>query len=92
MTEILEELNASIADKEEDLKYIEKLNNTVDKVKYLRLIKKYTQSESAALMGISTRHVRRLEKKIKKIWKCPQKCPVCVLPQVGHFMYNIHKE
>ena len=67
MTEILEELNASIADKEEDLKYIEKLNNTVDKVKYLRLIKKYTQVQAANLIGISARQVQRIEKKLKKI-------------------------
>lgn len=66
MTEILEELNASIADKEEDLKYIEKLNNTVDKVKYLRLIKKYTQVQAANLIGISARQVQRIEKKLKK--------------------------
>ena len=63
---MLKELDLSIANKESDLMYISKLNNTKDKVKYLRLIKNYTQSSAAEMIGISTRHVRRIEKNIKK--------------------------
>ena len=63
--EMIKELDLSIANKEADLIYISKLNNTKDKVKYLRLIKNYTQSSAAEMIGISTRHVRRIEKNIK---------------------------
>lgn len=62
---MLKELDTSIADKNRDYEYISKLNRTIDKVKYLRLVKNYTQSSAAEIIGISTRHVRRLEKKIK---------------------------
>lgn len=62
---ILNELAISIADREEDKEYISKLNNTRDKVKYLRIIKKYTQKETAELIGISKRQVQRLEKEVK---------------------------
>lgn len=64
--EILKELEMSIANREADLIYISKLNNTTDKVRYLRFIKKYTQASAAEMIGISTRHVRRVEKNIKK--------------------------
>ena len=50
---------------EEDRQYIKKLKRTSDKVLYLRFIKKYTQEEVAAMIGISSRHVRRIEKNIK---------------------------
>ena len=62
---ILNELAISIADREEDKEYISKLNNNRDKVKYLRIIKKYTQKETAELIGISKRQVQRLEKEVK---------------------------
>jgi DNA-directed RNA polymerase specialized sigma subunit len=64
---ILNELDASIADKEKDLQYINKLNKTKDKVKYIRLVKDYTQVEAAEIIGISLRHVQRIEKNLKKI-------------------------
>ena len=63
--EILKELDTSIADKNRDYEYISKLNRTIDKVKYLRLVKNYTQSSAAEIIGISPRHVRRLERKLK---------------------------
>lgn len=62
---IKKDLDLSIADKEKDLEYIEKLNNNKDKVKYLRLIKHYTQEETATLIGISPRQVQRIDKIIK---------------------------
>ena len=62
---IKKDLDLSIADKEKDLEYIKKLNNNKDKVKYLRLIKHYTQEEAATLIGISPRQVQRIDKIIK---------------------------
>ena len=64
-TEMLKELDTSIADIKKDSDYVAKLNRTIDKVKYLRLVKSYTQSSAAEIIGISPRHVRRLEKKLK---------------------------
>lgn len=65
--EILKELEMSIANREADLIYISKLNNTTDKVRYLRLIKNYTQSSAAEMIGISSRQVQRIEKKLKNM-------------------------
>ena len=64
---ILDELDISFADKAKDEDYINKLNKTKDKVKYLRLVKNYTQMETAFLIGISERQVQRIEKTLKKI-------------------------
>ena len=62
---ILRELDNSIANENEDKKYISKLNRTKDKVKYLRIVKGYTQEKTAELIGITSRQVRRIEKEIK---------------------------
>ncbi|NFI04338.1 RNA polymerase subunit sigma [Clostridium botulinum] len=62
---ILDELNVSIVDKVKDEEYVNKLKKTKDKVKYLRLIKNYTQMETASLIGISERQVQRIEKNLK---------------------------
>lgn len=64
--EILEELNNSVANREKDISYINKLKSTKDKVKYLRIIKGYKQIEVSEMIGISLRQVQRVEKKIKK--------------------------
>lgn len=63
---VLKELDMSISSIEEDKKYISKLRRNKDKVTYLRIIKKYTQLQSAELIGISLRQVQRIEKEIKK--------------------------
>ena len=62
---ILKELDLSLADRKKDKEYIIKLMDTKDKVRYLRIVKGYTQTESAEIIGISTRQIQRLEKKIK---------------------------
>lgn len=62
---VMRELDISISDEKTDKEYINKLNRTVDKVKYLRFVKSYTQVKAAEIIGISSRHVRRIEKKIK---------------------------
>ena len=64
---ILNDLNAAVADKENDIIYIKCLNRNKDKVKYLRIIKNYTQEEVAEIIGISSRQVRRIEKNLKNI-------------------------
>lgn len=62
---ILEELDSRIAEEEKDSLYVSKLNKTIDKVKYLRMLKKYTQVKTAEIIGISVRQVQRIEKNLK---------------------------
>ncbi|ALB46235.1 RNA polymerase sigma factor [Clostridium beijerinckii] len=64
---ILRELDVSISNIEKDKEYISKLNSNKDKVAYLRIIKSYTQIETASLIGISVRQVQRIERNIKNI-------------------------
>lgn len=64
---ILKELEISKADEEKDKEYINKLNRTKDKVKYLRLVKEYTQEDAAAMINISTRQLQRIEKELRKV-------------------------
>lgn len=61
---LLKELELVKADEEKDKEYISKLNKTEDKVKYLRLIKGYTQEKTAEIIEKSTRQVQRVERKI----------------------------
>lgn len=65
--EILKELDTSIASKEKDIEYVNKLNRTIDKVKYLRIVKGYKQSEVAEMINRSPRQIQRIEKKLKNI-------------------------
>lgn len=62
---ILNELNKSISDIEKDKQYIKKFNKTRDKVKYLRLVKGYTQEKTANIIDISVRQVQRIERDLK---------------------------
>ncbi len=64
---LIKELNVTISDKEKDKEYINKLNRTEDKVKYLRFIKRYTQKNSAKMIGITERHVKRIERCLKNV-------------------------
>lgn len=48
-----------------DKEYLDLLENNMQKVEYLRIVKGYTQAETAQLIGISERQVQRIEKKIK---------------------------
>ena len=65
VTEKLKEIDAYITDKEKDIEYIRKLKGTRNKVKYLRL-KEYSQEEAAEMIGITTRHVQRIEKELRE--------------------------
>ena len=64
---LLKELEIVKADEEKDKEYVNKLNRTKDKVKYLRLVKGYTQEDAAAIINISTRQLQRIEKEIRKV-------------------------
>lgn len=65
---ILNELNKSISDIEKDKQYIKKFNKTRDKVKYLRLVKGYTQEKTANIIDISVRQVQRIERDLKSVY------------------------
>lgn len=64
---IKREIDISLSNKEKDNEYINKLNRTEDKVKYLRLVKGYTQKDSAKIIGITKRQVQRIEKNLKNV-------------------------
>lgn len=65
---ILNELNKSISDIEKDKQYIKKFNKTRDKVKYLRLVKGYTQEKTANIIDISIRQVQRIERELRSAY------------------------
>jgi DNA-directed RNA polymerase specialized sigma subunit len=62
---LLKELEIAKADEEKDKEYISKLKRTKDKVKYLRLVKGYTQRDTARMIGITERHVQRVDRALK---------------------------
>lgn len=62
---IKREIDVALSDPEKDRAYISKLNKTKDKVRYLRVVKGYGQVQAAKLIGISDRHIRRIEKELK---------------------------
>ena len=65
---ILNELNKSISDIEKDKQYIKKFDKTRDKVKYLRLVKGYTQEKTANIIDISIRQVQRIERELRSAY------------------------
>lgn len=64
MVELDEQILQSANCLVEDKKYLELLENKEQKVKYLRIIRGYTQEKTADILGISDRHVRRIEKRL----------------------------
>jgi DNA-binding XRE family transcriptional regulator len=64
---ILRELDISVQNEEKDKRYISKLGKSEDKVKYLRLIKNYSQEKAAKIIGITKRQVQRIEKKFNHV-------------------------
>ena len=64
------ELDIYLSDEKNDKEYVSKLNRTIDKVKYLRFVKKYTQKQCAKIIGISERHEQRVERKIRMSYIC----------------------
>lgn len=64
-TTIKRDIDVALSDPEKDKEYISKLNKTKDKVRYLRVVKGYGQVEAANLIGITDRHIRRIEKELE---------------------------
>ena len=58
----LEEL---LTDPVKDKEFVDKLKNNKDKVRFLRA-KKYTQDETASIIGINPRTVQRIEKSLRE--------------------------
>lgn len=66
MLEILEQINFT---EEKDIINVKNLNTNQEKVKYLRILRRYTQERTAEMIGISLRQVQRIEKKLKNVIK-----------------------
>ena len=66
MLEILEQINFT---EEKDLMNVKNLNTNEEKVKYLRILRRYTQEKTAEMIGISLRQVQRIDKKLKNVIK-----------------------
>ena len=64
--EILEQINFT---EEKDLMNVKNLNTNEEKVKYLRILRRYTQEKTAEMIGISLRQVQRIDKKLKNVIK-----------------------
>lgn len=64
---ILRVLDISVQNEEKDKQYIESLGRNEDKVKYLRLVKNYSQEKAARIIGITKRQVQRIEKKFSNV-------------------------
>ena len=65
MIDLDEQLLISISMQIDEKEYVELLKNNHQKVKYYRFVKRYTQSETAEILNISERQVRRIEKELK---------------------------
>lgn len=63
--DIIAGLDLALSDEEKDKIYVSKLNRNKDKVKYLRIVKCYTQEKTADIAGISVRQVQRIDKLLK---------------------------
>ena len=66
MLEILEQINFT---EEKDIINVKNLNTNQEKVKYLRILRRYTQERTAEMIGISLRQVQRIDKKLKNVIK-----------------------
>ncbi len=49
----------------DDKEYLTCLDNIEQKVKYLRVVKGYTQEKAAEILKVTERQIRRIEKRIK---------------------------
>lgn len=54
-----------LTDPVKDKEFVDKLKNNKDKVRFLRA-KKYTQDETASIIGINPRTVQRIEKSLRE--------------------------
>lgn len=62
--ELDKEILSNIKKEIDTEEYLKLLTDNKQKVRFLRIIKRYTQSQTAEIIGISERQVRRIEKNI----------------------------
>lgn len=62
LLELNEEILLSLKMEVDEKEYLELLTNNYQKVKFLRVVKGYTQAKTAEILDISDRTVRRIEK------------------------------
>ena len=65
MIDLDRELIATSGIRIDDNEYLTCLDNIEQKVKYLRVVKGYTQEKAAEILELSVRHIKRIEKRIK---------------------------
>jgi len=65
LIELDQELIDSKGEEYDDKLYLSLLKTNVQKVKYLRIVREYTQTKISEILGISERHVRRIELELK---------------------------
>lgn len=64
LLELDEQILLSLKRDVDEKEYLELLNTNSQKVKFLRVVKGYTQAKTAKILGISIRQVQRLENSI----------------------------
>lgn len=65
MIDLDEQLLISISMQIDEKEYVKLLKNNHQKVRYYRFVKGYKQEDAAAIIGISTRQLQRIEKELK---------------------------
>lgn len=65
LLDLTEEVILSLKREVDEKEYLRLLTNNYQKVKFLRIVKGYTQAKTAEILDISDRTVQRLESKIK---------------------------
>lgn len=65
LLELNEEILLSLKMEVDEKEYLGLLTNNYQKVKFLRIVKGYTQAKTGEIIGISERTVQRLESNIK---------------------------
>lgn len=66
LLELNEEILLSLKMEVDEKEYLGLLTNNYQKVKFLRIVKGYTQAKTAEIIGISERQVQRIENNTKK--------------------------
>ena len=64
LLELDEQILLSLKREVDEKEYLELLNTNSQKVKFLRVVKGYTQAKTAEIIGISERQVQRIENTI----------------------------
>lgn len=65
LLELTEDILLSLKREVDEKEYLELLSNNYQKVKFLRIVKGYTQAKTSEIIGISERQVQRIESNIK---------------------------